>query len=382
KLVDNEKFAKRIFSQIKNRIIFHRSGIYSERYASSSVEKKLNKNIIFPSQTSLNNILKKNLSFIINNFWLFEIDTIQRIKEVEETMSHEKFNYDYMNTSNNSTLFHPIDENEYNDLENSDIVRESAMTNAMIEHEKYGLYNKEIYEDYENLVKHYDENINQIKEYIKELIEYHQSYFRIKNIIYKKLVNRNLEYQIDLIENYYENYNNTKEVFVKKDLTSQLLIEIPNLELLKYYLKFDDILVYEIDNIIDKLLAILTDNKYMSDYEKDLFEQYTYMQDELIKMLDCKNVKGLRKNWTVESINSFISYYEKDFDIENIAEVYSHNRNDSQEFNEAENLYGLKYFDCDINSIKINKLTKNDDPFEYEGVIDNSESNDDSEMPF
>ena len=74
----------------------------------------------------------KEIDFVIKNLWLFEKETIERVEEVNKQidieMSHKHFNHEFIPTDNNTTIFHPIDEEDYNDQNLTKDARKSAMT--------------------------------------------------------------------------------------------------------------------------------------------------------------------------------------------------------------------------------------------------------------
>jgi len=86
---------------------------------------------------------------------------------MEEEMAHEYYNKDHIPDSNNTSLFHPIDEEAYNDPDN--INRQTSMTVPMLEREMFGLYDEDIYSKYYALVADYEKSQDLVIENIEIL---------------------------------------------------------------------------------------------------------------------------------------------------------------------------------------------------------------------
>ncbi len=121
KVVNDNNFAKRLYSQIENRVIFRRTGIYSSNNKSSTIKSKQ----ILPIPTNLIDSLNEQLEYVIDKLYLFEqqpidLDELQdRINEAEEPLNQDRknkfFSQDDIPTEDNTSLFHPIDEQAFNE---------------------------------------------------------------------------------------------------------------------------------------------------------------------------------------------------------------------------------------------------------------------------
>lgn len=165
-IVDNKKFAKRILSQIKNRVMFRRTGVYSLNNENSSIKSR----ILFTIPTNQIEILIKELAYIIDMLHLFEEDTINiteiknEYEELKNLIDQDKNNSGFdladIPNENNTSLYHPIDEQYYNESGN-----ESQLTIQQVYQNRNGMYKEELYSNYENISDEYEEKLELICDY-------------------------------------------------------------------------------------------------------------------------------------------------------------------------------------------------------------------------
>ena len=317
-IVDNEKFAKRIYNQIKNRIMFKRSGIYTTNYNESTV-----KNRIKTSPIALEIIVKKKFEFVIANLWLFSSDIVSRVNEVNNTIDKDRlnknFNIEYTQ-DNNSTFFHPIDEESYNDSSNHNETKRSSMTLQMIDQEENGLYDKDIYSDYYSLVENYEDNIAVMYEYIEELVHYVDIDISIKEQLDDKdlieqlneYINTTIEYKVNELRYFFLSGD-----FEIEELDAYILVRPPITEIKKYIKRFYEIL----DIPYSEHITITFDE----------FVKYCELQYQAKKISNVDPLSDI-KDISFEDFKNILIYLDEyeddiitkdiyDFDIDN--EIYS-----------------------------------------------------------
>jgi hypothetical protein len=318
-IVESESFAKRIFSQLKNRISFKRSGVYSTKYAKSKITKMIELEPI-----SHADVFEIKLDYVIDKLWLYESDTQEKYKKLKkqyvEYANDENFNRDFIPSSDNTSIYHPIDESEYNDESNRSEVREANMTEAMIAHGQYGFYNQEFYDEYNEYKTIYEEYGEQIRAYIIDLLNY------LERSNYEETLTRDLEAELVEIflqdENDYavdvlNQYNKSKQVFEKKELAIELQKLDIGQDLIQIYL-YDFSLEKKIYQYKNDLNKIVNDdlNEDESDNIQNKIDEYTQIQFELMELLNC-DIDTLKKH-SYLSIENHIRYYDLDYDIDSI----------------------------------------------------------------
>lgn len=177
-IIDNIEFSKKLLSQIEHRIIFKRSGIYSTNYKSSTVKSKT----IYLTQTNAISILYKELEYVIANLYLFDESTLERVEYLNSYIVNERRNPhyvdDYVPNEHNSSYYHPIDEESYNETGD-----EAHLTIQQLDQINHGLYNKEIYNEYYSLAYNYNDNVSFVLELIDKLLKFSKK----ENIVLSKL---------------------------------------------------------------------------------------------------------------------------------------------------------------------------------------------------
>lgn len=241
-IVGNEKFAHKIFNQIKNRIKFARTGIYTKNTAAARVKNRIKTN-----PTTFTEIELKEFDFVIDNLWLLEDSVIedlekknQRYKEVSEIVNRENKNIynnrETVDMTNNSSLFMPLD-GDYDE----DEVPNSRMPLEMLLRENYGMYNQEVYNDYYSYNYEYEE-FKEEAEYIKSCIERYM--ITIYNYEHKQLeIIEKIKIKIEHddaegLKKFYE-YLNEKDYEEKKIKKKTVLEHYSEFNLLNEYLIYD-----------------------------------------------------------------------------------------------------------------------------------------------
>lgn len=286
-IVNNEKFAKRLFNQIKNRVIFYRAGIYSTNDEVTTVKNKIK-----IQHTNLGNISKKEFDFTISNLWLFDADIIARVEEVNSAVStdtrNKYFNPDYVPNSCNSSYFHPIDEEAYNDEDATYESRRNAMTEAMIHREDYGMYDEDIYKDYNTYVSTYEYDIQQVEEYIENFLNIYEedkdNVIKISNKIKEILEVSDLEGYDMFLE--YLNLDNKDEIIKAKQ---ELLQYFPEFNLLNKFftMKFLMDNIKEYKNKFSNILA--RDEKIDMEVPLEICEDIDISYKKYIEFIDLQN---------------------------------------------------------------------------------------------
>lgn len=218
-IVDNEEFAKRILSQIENRVIFRRTGVYSLNNGNSSIKSR----ILMTIPTNQIDILIKELEYIIDGLHLFEEDMsdLSKIKneyeELKNLIDQDKENLGFyladIPDENNTSLYHPIDEKSYDESGN-----ESHLTTQQVYQKKYGMYDEELYSKYENIRNEYEENTELIRDYqddvdnVLSLINDISKYYTLEDKTFKQIdsVNDDL---YEKYETFFEELDEYKEEF-------------------------------------------------------------------------------------------------------------------------------------------------------------------------
>ena len=194
KVVNDSKFAKKIFSQIENRVIFRGTGIYSSNNDSTTIKARQ----ILPIPTNLIDSLNEQLEYVIDKLYLFEqepidLDALQeQIDEAEEPINKDKrnkfFSQDDIPTEDNTSLYHPIDEQAFNETGSN-----NHLTTQQILQNEEGMYNQENYDDYHELIEKYDDAENFNNEYEADIeflldeITRFMEYYKIENRLFEKL---------------------------------------------------------------------------------------------------------------------------------------------------------------------------------------------------
>ena len=167
--VKDENFAYRLYNQLKNRIMFYRSGVYSDNSRSASVKGKK----LFTKATNSIQIFEKQLKYVLENLFLFTEEIKSKVEELKQSMNKEKhhiyYDSDVTPTEDSSSLFHPIDEEAYYDADNKN--KQASMTTQMIHREMYGLYDEDLYREYYDLAYNYDETVDNVLDEVIELYE-------------------------------------------------------------------------------------------------------------------------------------------------------------------------------------------------------------------
>jgi len=220
-IVPTPRFAKTIYSQIKNRIMFNRSGVYSTKDEGSRVTKG---KMLKINPTDDIGIKQKQLKLILSELWLLDEETIEKVAELKNGINQEKanehFNIEHTDFVHNSTMFHPIDEAEFNDESNSKEARRQTMPEAMLYREMYGLYDEELWSEYRELAEYYEERVSLLEESIFDIIDCIESQANREDKLEQN------EYIKELI---FE-YRNEKIPFKKNELKKQLSLEFEDIE--------------------------------------------------------------------------------------------------------------------------------------------------------
>jgi len=305
-IVDNEPYSKRLFNQIKNRILFFRSGVYSTQYAKSKVIK--GSKVITTNPTSHIKILEKKLNYVLKNKYLLEDEIVEKYDELQRQYdkytNDENFNQEFIPTEHNTSLYHPIDESEYSDEENNDNVRESNMTEAMIAHGEYGFYDKEFFDEYA-LYEDYKSIVNELKKFAEDLIDYiYYAQILKENIISKY---QNKDYVLEI----FKQCDKSRQVFERKELWIELQQNTHDCELIKSYFTNKNILdkINENKNILE---SISNGDTFIISEEE--YEDLIYFQDNLLVAFDYTyEVLQLQD---INSIYTYYDYYNIDYDLE------------------------------------------------------------------
>lgn len=205
----SDAFIKKLFSQIKNRVKFRRSGVYATNDSASNV---VSQKLISIIPTSHIEIIQKQLDFLLQNIDILSIDTKNDFMEAcaiyETDNLHPDFDLSYTDFDRNSTFFHPI--NEYDDEPDlKECAKYSNMPLPLLYRNRDGLYNEEkwnLYHKYED----YEQDVNELTEIMDELI----SYINDKN---------ELEYDIFMVctieeSEKFESYQKYRELYTNKQL--------------------------------------------------------------------------------------------------------------------------------------------------------------------
>lgn len=156
-IVDNESFAKKLFSQIKNRVLFYRSGIYSTNEVSATVKKS---QIFSIYPTTYNDIVDKSINYISDNLFLLDTKIFEQAKEkkkaVKEMMAQPDFNFDYLDDGNSSSFL--FLDNEEESLSNT--------PEGVHKRKEY----MEAWEDYDDVAKNYDFLVDELEASMEEVI--------------------------------------------------------------------------------------------------------------------------------------------------------------------------------------------------------------------
>ncbi len=269
-LVDNEKFAKRILSQIENRVIFRRTGVYSLNNENSSIKSR----ILFTIPTNQIEILIKELEHIIDMLHLFEEDAIDateiknEYEELKDLIAQDKNNFGFdladIPNENNTSLYHPIDEQSYDESGN-----ESQLTIQQVYQNRYGIYKEVLYSNYEKTSDEYEEKLELICGYEYE----------VSNTLY--LINDIMKY------------------YVLEDRTFKQIANI-NDDLYKKY-----------ETFFEKL------DEYRKKFEGLLFKYgyFEHIGKEKIKSTQ-KNIMSHINDWVKYPIIDFKKFYDEEFDKE------------------------------------------------------------------
>lgn len=178
----SDQFIIKLLSQIKNRVIFRRSGIYTNN---DKPTKVIAKKTIKPIPTSVFEILQKQLEFLLENLSMLLVETRDKVMQArmvsERDHTNRDFDIEYTDFEKNSSFFHPIDEDEYNDPEAKESTKENNMPLPMLHRKLYGLYHEEDwnayyqYEDYETIVDELIEIMNELIAYINDKEKLHST---------------------------------------------------------------------------------------------------------------------------------------------------------------------------------------------------------------
>jgi hypothetical protein len=258
-VVSDSKFAKKIFSQIENRVIFRRTGIYSSNNDSSTIKSKQ----ILPIPTNLISSLNEELEYVINKLYLFEkepIETEELAEKLENLknkiyldMKNKNFSLDEIISEENSSFNHPIDEEEYDETKS-----DAHLTTQQINQKIHNFSNENEHNEYKKLSteykkalefnEQYDTDIDFLAEEIDKLIQYCKVEERLFEKIGKYEDNIYGEY-----ENFFEKLDKHKDIFLNILLKNEWYENIPEemiFALQKNIVKFlNDGVKYPIEDI-------------------------------------------------------------------------------------------------------------------------------------
>ena len=212
-LVGDINFAKKIFSQIENRILFKNTGIYASNVNSATISSKQ----ILPIPTNVISGLIKELNFVISRLYILEkgyIDIEDIENEIEGLQTKlnvsrrsKDFSIDEIKSEENSSFNHPIDEAEYKESKN-----EAHLTSQQINQDKHNFINedeinklKDLHNRKEKALifnEEYETDINLLTTQINDLVKY----FKVENRLFEKLDEYKDRFLFILLKNeWYEN---------------------------------------------------------------------------------------------------------------------------------------------------------------------------------
>ena len=276
-VVSDSKFAKKIFSQIENRVIFRRTGIYSFNNKSSTIKSKQ----ILPIPTNLIDSLNEQLEYVIDKLYLFEqepidLDALQeQIENLKNKiyldMKNKNFSLDEIKSEENSSFNHPIDEEEYDETKS-----DAHLTTQQINQKIHNFSNENEHNEYKKLSteckkalefnEQYDADIDFLAEEIDKLIQYCKVEERLFEKIGKYEDNIYEEY-----ENFFEKLDKYKDRFLLILLKNEWYENIPEemiFSLQENIIKFlndwarypiEDIQKFWNNNVNEELLEDLVD---------------------------------------------------------------------------------------------------------------------------
>lgn len=285
-ITNDSKFAKKIFSQIENRVIFRRTGIYSSNNDSSTIKSKQ----ILPIPTNIISSLNEELEYVINKLYLFEQKPIE-IEELSEKleklknkiyldMKNKDFSLDEIESEENSSLFHPIDEQEYKESKN-----EAHLTTQQINQNIHNFSNENEHNEYKKLSteykkalefnEQYDADIDFLAEEIDKLIQY----CKVEERLFEKIG----KYEDDIYgeyEKFFEKLDKYKDIFLNILLKKERYENIPEEMIFSFQeniIKFlNDWARYPIEDIQDFWLN--NDHEELMD---DLIKEFNLNEDVL-----------------------------------------------------------------------------------------------------
>lgn len=188
----SDAFIKRLFSQIKNRVKFRRSGIYATNDSGSKV---LSQKLINTIPTSHIEIIQKQFDFLLENIDTLSMETRDDVMEAREVYErdrlHPGFDPSLTDFEDNSSLFHPINEGD-DEPDLKDSARYSNMPLPLLYRVRDGLYNEEEWNAY-NEYEDYEKDITEIAEVIDELIPYIDKKNELERDIYMVFDNDEVE---------------------------------------------------------------------------------------------------------------------------------------------------------------------------------------------
>lgn len=332
-ILNNEKFSKKLFSQIKNRVIFRKTGIYSDKLNPSSVGKS---KVIRPAPASFIELSLEKIKYIAENLKLYDIEKIKIVEEklfkLNKEKNHKLFNSDYTKTDPNSTsYYHPIDEEEYK--ESIGEFKRSNMTEAMIHKEEHGLYDKELWDEYykdmddEELDDDYIERIEEgtitYKEALtyKEDLEYFSNYIQGIGISEQKIQSIII---LDFLKITFSKYTRIKKHFFKyKQLLENEKNSVLYQETLNIcFIRFKH--VQDIDKVIfhyKQIIFLLDNPKELASWEEygflvtsksDFFHLYEIRQNIYENYHFKTDIEYLLMK--EDEINMFCGYFDYDED--------------------------------------------------------------------
>ena len=309
KVITNDiNFSKRLFSQIENRVIFRRTGIYSSNNYDSTIKSRQ----ILPIPTNLIDSLYEQLDYVIDKLYLFDeelvdLDEIQdKIDEAEEPINKDKrnksFSQDDIPTEDNTSLYHPIDEQSFNDSGTS-----NHLTTQQILQNEEGMYNQENYDDYYKLLEEYDEAEEFNNEYeadieflLDEIVSF-MEYYKVEDKLFEKIANID-EKHYTKYEDFYSKYENFFEELDKyKDKFLHILLKN------EYYDYIPEKMIFSIQ---EKVMI------YLKEWAKYPISNIEYfwnneMHDELLE--DLKEEFDLEKD-----VLEYVVLYEKPENVKKV----------------------------------------------------------------
>lgn len=308
----NDAFIKKLFSQIKNRIKYWRSGIYTNNDKPSNITAQ---KVIKAVPTSLLEIIYEQINFLMTNISILSFETKEDVKQArmvyERDSKHPEFDSTYTDFERNSSLFHPI--NEFDDEPDlKQCARESNMPLPLLYRERDGIYNEEDwntyyeYEDFEIIRDELVEIMDELISYVNQKNTLHTEIYKVFNDDEIKEFKDYEDHKTTVSKDYFKIYRSDLIKLLYTKNKKRILLK--KVSLLQNYFLCED--------VTSKLKRYHKDlDTYGFVFSEEEFLEAYRIQKELFNACKCHSLEDYQYEFDEEGIIDNLFNWYDEYDI-------------------------------------------------------------------